>query len=142
MSGSIAHTGQVRRVEAGQATIAVATSGCSSCGHAGGCGIGKLAGGRRETLITLPGMPGLGVGEHVTLELTESQITRAALLGYLMPALLLLTGAWLGNHSASAGITPDADASAALGAMLGLAAGLLLSRFSRPLMPRLSRSTD
>ncbi len=131
MSASLIQSGQIRRIEAGQAVIAVATSGCSSCGHAGGCGIGKLAGSRREALISLPAQPGLAAGDAVTLELDEARLTQAALRGYLLPTSLLVMGAWLGEKV-------GADETAALGALVGLALGLLLVRRARPLMPRLT----
>lgn len=132
MSAPLVHNGLVRRIEGGRAFIAVATRGCSSCGHAGGCGIGKLAGNRRETLIDLPAEPGLTAGAAVSLELQEAQLTRAALRGYLLPAALLVAGAALGEQV-------GADATAALGAVIGLALGLLLARSARPLLPTLRR---
>lgn len=135
----IAHAGQVRRIADGQAFVAVATSGCSSCGHLGGCGVGKLAGGRRETLIALPAPNGLAVGESVMLELSEKQLTRAAVRGYLLPAVLLVSGAVLGE-GLGAGATA-ADGFAVLGALVGLAVGLGFARLAKPLSPRLSRST-
>jgi sigma-E factor negative regulatory protein RseC len=141
----ISHAGEVRQIAAGQALIAVVTSGCSSCGHAGGCGIGKLAGSRRETLITLPGLPGLAKGDAVKLELDEAQVTRAALRGYLLPALLMVIGAIVGQivseKVGGGGTAVGSDATAALGAVLGMASGLLLARRGRPLLPRL-RSAD
>lgn len=140
MSAAIAHTGQVRHIEAGRALIAVATTGCSSCGHIGGCGVGKLAGGRRETLISLPSLPSLAIGDRVKLELDEAQVTRAAMLGYLLPALMLIGGALLGEQVGAGGTVPGADAGAALGALFGLAAGLLLARWRRPLLPRMSHT--
>jgi sigma-E factor negative regulatory protein RseC len=134
----IAHAGQVRRIDGARALVAVATSGCSSCGHLGGCGIGKLAGRRRETLIALPALPGLSAGDAVTLELDEAQVTRAALLGYLLPAVCLIAGALLGEKVGAGGTA--ADSLAALGAVAGLLTGLSLTRLRRPLTPRLSRS--
>lgn len=142
LSATLAHGGLVRHVAGGQAQVAVATAGCSACGHVGGCGIGKLAGRRRETLITLAAPAGLRAGERVTLELDEGQLTRAALLGYLLPVLLLLAGAWCGDAlgaKVSAGGTA-ADAPAALGALAGLLLGLLLTRLWRPPLPRLTRA--
>jgi sigma-E factor negative regulatory protein RseC len=133
----IAHAGRVRRIDGARALVAVATSGCSSCGHVSGCGIGKLAGQRRETLIALPTLPGLSAGDAVTLELDEAQVTRAALLGYLLPAVCLIAGALLGEK---VGARETADVLAALGAVAGLVLGLAITRLRRPLTPRLSRS--
>jgi sigma-E factor negative regulatory protein RseC len=141
----ISHAGEVRHIANGQALIAVASSGCSSCGHAGGCGIGKLAGNRRENLIALPSLPGLAAGDAVQLELDEAHVTRAALLGYLLPALLMVIGAMLGEIVGEkvgvGGTALDIDAMAALGAVVGIASGLFLGRWGRPLLPRL-RSAD
>lgn len=138
MDGLIRHSGIVRAIAAGQAQIAVATTGCSACGHGGnngnnggGCGIGKLAGKRNETLVTLPAA-GLRVGQQVTLMLDETQLTQAALHGYLLPAVLLIAGALLGDEL-------GADGTALAGALLGLLAGLLLTRLRRPLTPRLTQ---
>jgi sigma-E factor negative regulatory protein RseC len=148
----ITHAGEVRSVAEGRALIAVATSGCSSCGHLGGCGIGKLAGNRRETLIALPSLPGLAAGDAVNLELDEAQVTRAALRGYLLPALLMVIGAILGQIVGekvgvtvgnplfgTGGTALGVDVTAALGAVCGMASGLLLARYGRPLTPRMSR---
>lgn len=141
MDALISHAGSVRRIDAGQALVAVATGGCSACGHSagngGGCGIGKLAGNRRETLIALPAIPGLRAGDAVTLELSERQLTRAALFGYLLPVLLLIAGALLGEKLGAGGTANATDAAAALGAVLGLAAGLLVTRLRPPPAPRL-----
>lgn len=135
MNAPLAHNGSVRRIADGQAFVAVATSGCSSCGHASGCGIGKLAGNRRETVIALPA-DGLRVGQSVTLELDEAQLTRAALFGYLLPTVLLLGGALLGE---AIGAKVDAgDTLSLLGALAGLAGGILLGRLRAPLLPRLA----
>ena len=37
----IEHRGIVQRVEAGQAMVAMETSGCASCGQGSSCGVGK-----------------------------------------------------------------------------------------------------
>lgn len=135
MDGLIRHSGIVRAIAAGQAQIAVATTGCSACGHGGGCGIGKLAGKRKETLLTLPAA-GLVVGQQVALTLDERQLTRAALLGYLLPAVLLIVGALVGE---GVGAKLGAGDTAPAGALLGLLAGLGLTRLRRPLTPRLTQ---
>lgn len=132
MEKLIHHPGSVRRIVAGQALVAVAASGCTSCGHAGGCGIGKLAG-RGETLLALPATPGLRAGDAVQVELREAQLTRAALVGYLLPVLLIVAGALLGQAlGEKLGAGGTVDGLAALGAVAGLALGLLLTRLHRP----------
>jgi sigma-E factor negative regulatory protein RseC len=128
--------GQVRAIADGQARVAVANAGCASCGHASGCGIGKLgaqsANGHKESLVDVPSA-GLRVGQWVTLTLDQGQLTRAALLGYLLPAILLLTGAVIGE------VVGAGEPAAALGALLGLCCGLLLTRLRAPLIPRLTQ---
>jgi sigma-E factor negative regulatory protein RseC len=143
MDSLISHAGSVRRIADGQAWVAVATGGCTACGHSanngGGCSIGKLAGSRRETLVVVPTLPGLKAGDAVTLELSERQLTRAALFGYVFPVLLLIAGALLGQTlGEKVGAGDTADLYAVLGAAAGLAAGLLATRFRRPLAPRLT----
>jgi sigma-E factor negative regulatory protein RseC len=153
MDRLISHPGSVRRIVDGRALVAVAASGCASCGHGAACGIGKLAGGRAETLLALPAPPGLRAGDAVHVELREAQLTRAALLGYLLPVLLIVAGALLGQElgeklgadettALQGGRAKDAllavadggtvDGFAALGAVAGLAFGLLLTRLHRP----------
>lgn len=133
MEKLIHHPGSVRRIVAGQALVAVAASGCASCGHGAACGIGKLAGGRAETLLALPATPGLRAGDAVQVELREAQLTRAALVGYLLPVLLIVAGALLGQAlGEKLGAGGTVDGIAALGAVAGLALGLLLTRLHRP----------
>lgn len=133
MEKLIHHPGSVRRIVAGQALVAVAASGCASCGHGAACGIGKLAGGRAETLLALPATPGLRAGDAVQVELREAQLTRAALVGYLLPVLLIVAGALLGQAlGEKPGAGGTVDGIAALGAVAGLALGLLLTRLHRP----------
>ena len=135
MDGLISHAGRVHAIAGNTAQIAVATAACSACGHSGsnggGCSIGKLAGSRKESLVTLPAA-GLRPGQTVTLTLDPAQLTRAALLGYLFPAVLMLTGAALGEKI-------GADSTALAGSLLGLCLGLLLTRLRPPLTPRLTQ---
>lgn len=124
------HPGIVQSIEAGQARIAVAVQGCASCGQQKSCGVGKLAGGGKTTLVTLPAPAGLQAGDVVTLSVAAEAVNRAALLGYLLPAALLVIGCVLGN-TAGAG-----DLGAAAGAAAGLALGLGLVR----LLPRVFKN--
>lgn len=118
----LAHSGVVRAVAGGRAVIAVATEGCANCAKKTGCGIGKLAGGRRETLIEVAAADGIVAGDPVRLEIPAERLVGAALLGYLVPSLSLLVGAGLGNFFG------DGDAAAAGGSLLGFALGLALTR--------------
>ncbi|HET9701507.1 MAG TPA: SoxR reducing system RseC family protein [Burkholderiales bacterium] len=119
---AIAHGGIVRSVSGGRAVVAVATGGCGGCGRRAGCGIAKLAPGREETLVSVAaaGLT-LAPGMEVIVEVPAASLLRAAVAGYLLPALLLLAGAVAGHAAAG-------DAGAAGGALAGLAAGLSVSR--------------
>lgn len=130
-AGMIEHRGIVQRVEAGQAIVAMETSGCSSCGQGGSCGIGKMASGRAATLLTLPATADLKAGDLVSIALPESRLTLSALLGYLFPAFAMLLGAWFGSTF------DGSDAATALGAMLGFLAALAVARIVIGLIPGL-----
>lgn len=126
------HAGVVQRIDAGKAVVAIETGGCSACGHLGGCGIGKLAGGRPATLLTLPTSAGLKPGDAVAVALPQDRLTHAALAGYLAPAVAMLAGAGLGSHLG------DSDGMAALGGLLGFAAALVAARLAVRRFPALS----
>ena len=119
-------------IKDGEAVIAVAVQGCSSCGQKKSCGVGKLAAGGKISLIRLPAEPGLQAGDPVTLSVDQGDINRAALLGYLLPAVLMVVGAVAGESISGR------DAGAALGAFAGLLVGVLLSR----IMPHLFRHAN
>lgn len=126
------HAGVVQRIDAGKAIVAIETGGCSSCGHLGGCGIGKLAGGRSATLLTLPASAGMQAGDAVAVALSQERLTNAALAGYLAPAVAMLAGAGLGSHLGGS------DAMAAVGALLGFVVALAAARVAVRHFPALS----
>lgn len=121
---SLAHTGIVQSIEGGQATIAVAVQGCSSCGQKKSCGVGKLAGSGKVSLLRVPAEPGMKPGDQVSLSVDQGDLHRAALLGYLVPAVLMVIGAVAGQS------LTGQDFGAALGAFAGLAFGVLLGRIA------------
>lgn len=136
------HTGIVQRVGGGKAVVAVATGGCGGCGHQSGCGIGRLAGGRQQTLVEveLPpasaaGGPAVAAGDQVTLLLAKDRLLAAALLGYLLPAITLIAGAVGGSLLAAS--DGQRDALGAAGALLGLIAGVALPRLAARRWPGL-----
>lgn len=101
-------------------------SACGSCHASGGCGTATLAkvwSGRQvrtRAISTLPLRP----GDEVIVGLAEGVLLRGALLAYLLPLALMLTGALLGEAAfAGAGEEPVI----ALGA-LGLGLGFLAVR--------------
>lgn len=112
--------GTVIALDGERATLALPRDACAGCGKR--CGIGALAAQRSPTLMTIPAPAGLALGDRVALQFSEQALLRAALLGYLLPAALLILGALLG-HTALEG-----DLGAALGALGGLTFGLWLVR--------------
>ena len=118
---TLRQAGVVRSVADGRAVIAVAAQGCPACGRRDGCGIGRLSPGERSTLLEIPVSEPLSPGDSITLALSECRLLGAALAGYLLPACLLILGAGLGEASGG-------DAFSVLGALAGLAAGILAGR--------------
>lgn len=127
----IEHRGIVQRVEGGKAIVAMETAGCSSCGQGSSCGIGKMAGGRPATLLTLPVGGDVKAGDLVLIGLPESRLTLSALLGYLFPAFAMLFGAWLGS------LLEGSDGATALGAIAGFLVALAIARLVIGLAPGL-----
>lgn len=132
-SSLLDHPGVVQATANGQIEVAVATGGCTSCGHRAGCGISQLAEGRPLTRITLPAPPGapLAAGTPVLLRLAPHRLHLAALAGYLLPAITILLGTGIGDALAG-------DGGAALGAIAGLFSGLLLGRLGAWWRPALA----
>lgn len=108
-------------------------SACSGCAQASGCGTGAMAGlfGERALQLELPApsIPGgegasvsiLRRGDDILLGIEPRALLGAALLTYLLPALLMLLGAGLGARLGG-------DALSALLGVLALLGGLVLSR--------------
>ncbi|MER2518346.1 MAG: SoxR reducing system RseC family protein [Candidatus Accumulibacter phosphatis] len=128
----IEHRAVVQRVEGGRAILAINLAACASCSQ-GGCGIGKMGGGR-PTLLTLPVSGPLRAGDMVVVALPESRLSVAALIGYLFPVLAMLLGA------GSAVSLDGSDAAAGLGAIAGLVVALSLGRLLIGRLPGLMPS--
>ena len=113
--------GQYAFVRASQA------SGCEQCAGKG-CGAGKLS----QMFCSKPRQFQVEnpieavVGEEVVISVAEGSILRGIGLIYLLPLLLLVTGAMLGSHWA--GLPAQRDGYAAAGAILGLAAGFAAAK--------------
>jgi len=127
------HRGVVQAIEGDEALVAVETGGCSSCGHGSSCGVGQLAGGRPATVLRVPAQGGLRAGDTVNVSVPVRALTASALLGYVLPAVLLLVGAGLGSALGS-------DIAAVLGALAGFVCAMLLGRALVALMPGLRPS--
>lgn len=159
MSGADEQRGVVRRIEDGRVVVAVEAAACGGCAHAGGCAAGRLAapGARLLTLpadaprpihaplpvhAPLPIHAPLRVGDSVRLIQPEGRIVLSAVLGYLLPAALLVVGAGFGaTLSGSDGGTAFGAvcgfllALAAAHGLLAVLPGLLPSPRAVPLSP-------
>ncbi|MGA9666707.1 MAG: SoxR reducing system RseC family protein [Gallionella sp.] len=101
-------------------------NGCEQC-DGKGCGTGKLAQlfCSKPRLFQVDNPINAGVGDEVVISVAEGAILRGIGVVYLLPLLLLLVGAMLGNLAAHAGQT---DTYAASGGLLGLFAGFVLAK--------------
>lgn len=102
-------------------------SGCGGCASRSVCGVSGLAkyfaGGRQPVEVQCAS--GARAGDELQLQMEEGDLLRAGLLAYLLPSLFAVGGA------AVATLSGHGDAAAVLGALLGIAAGLLLARLVR-----------
>lgn len=120
----------VIRIEGKEAVVkSLATGGCGQCNSAGGCGSGKvsqlLAGKPRE--FRARNNVGAKAGDRVQISLQEGVLLNGTLLVYLLPLLLMFSGAISGMQlSADENV---ADLSAALGGMAGLVLGFIAVRY-------------
>lgn len=129
--------GVVQRIDGKRAWIAVdaAAAGCGACAKRSACAIGEggRPGGKRDLLVDA--VPGLRTGAPVTVAVDPNDILPAAALGYLAPAFLLVAGAVAGEHLAP--LAALGDGQAVLGALTGLAIGIVLPRALMRKFPRL-----
>lgn len=96
---------------------------CGSCKTADACQTGLLglsAGPRR---YRLENRIGARVGDHVQLTVADGTVWRASLLSYVLPLLLAIGGAAIGQFAAG-------DVGAVTGMLAGLGCGLVLLRRS------------
>ena len=94
---------------------------CGSCKTADACQTGLLglsAGPRR---YRLENRIGARVGDHVQLTVADGTVWRASLLSYVLPLLLAIGGAAIGQFAAG-------DVGAVTGMLAGLGFGLVLLR--------------
>lgn len=128
----IEHWGIVRHIDHGRATVVIETTACEACGHGGHCSLGRGADGAKATELRLPAVQGLKEGDFVTVGLPEVGLSLAALVGYLLPALATLVGAWIGLSLG------EGDAPIALGAAGGFVGSLVVARIAIACSPGLS----
>ncbi|MFZ5522939.1 MAG: SoxR reducing system RseC family protein [Pseudomonadota bacterium] len=100
--------------------------GCEQCAGKG-CGAGKLSrlfcSKPRQFQVINP--VNAGVGDEVIVSVAEGAVMRGIVLVYLMPLVLLLIGAALGNWLQLG----QSDSYAAAGAMSGLVVGFAIARW-------------
>jgi sigma-E factor negative regulatory protein RseC len=135
MEGIIEHPGVVTAIADGRATVSVDTSGCSTCGHGGGCSMARLAKGDASSLMTLDAPEGLKAGDAITLQLPENRMPVVALLGYMLPTGALILGAGIGDSIGGGG--GGSNIAAIIGALLGFGVAMAFSRYVIPRIPNL-----
>jgi sigma-E factor negative regulatory protein RseC len=117
------------QVEGGHAFVqASQANGCEQCSGKG-CGAGKLS----QLFCSKPrqfqvdNSINADVGDEVIVSVAEGSVLRGISVVYLLPMLLLVLGAALGNTWA--GQPGQQDGYAAAGAMIGLAAGFVIAKW-------------
>lgn len=106
---------------------------CGLCGATRGCGIslwGRIFGQHRGVFLADNSLK-LESGDRVIVGIEESALLSSALVAYGLPLLLLCVGAWLAPllFGIQATSRPASDLYAGLGALAGLAGGLLLVKW-------------
>lgn len=98
-------------------------SACGSCTASSGCGTASLAKlfGERTHRLEVVDPIGVAVGDEVIIGISDSTLTRASLLAYLLPLLALMLAAF---SARSAGMSEEVGA---LIGILGLGLGLWLT---------------
>lgn len=111
----------VAEVRDGIAVVRVtqAPSSCGRCGEAGGCGKATTGASRQ---YELPNAVGAKAGDRVVLSVPGGAVLRAAMLAYLLPAVLAIAGAAAATALVGDGVP------ALAGALCGLLAGALAMR--------------
>lgn len=95
---------------------------CGSCKTADACREGLLGLGAGPRRYRLENRIGARLGDRVQLAVADGTVWRAALASYVLPLLLAIAGAVIGQSLAGG------DAWAVIGALAGLACGLALLR--------------
>lgn len=136
MAERSAHDGRVLAVEGDEAVVALPAAGCAACAGKSGCGIGRLAGDRPARIVRVAAC-GLRPGDAVALDADPGALTRAALLGYLVPAVGIVGGSVAGDLAT--GLEAGAVAGALAGFLLGLAAVRRFAGRTPRLLPQVVR---
>jgi sigma-E factor negative regulatory protein RseC len=126
----LVETGRVVAVEQDGVWVeTVRSSTCGSCAARKGCGHGlmnQISDGQRGLVRVLPGriLPSeCHLNDEVEISIPEEVILTGSLVVYIMPLLVMLAGAGMAARYT------DGDLASALGAVGGLALGMLLVRW-------------
>ena len=98
---------------------------CHSCASKGACT--TLGGQTQDVFLEVENTLNVTVGDQVALTLSESSVLKASAVLYLMPALMLMAGAFVGVFLAQR-FGWNKDSTALAGTGVGLVLGLLTSR--------------
>jgi sigma-E factor negative regulatory protein RseC len=126
-----------RVVDAGDGYAWIETepvSSCGSCAARKGCGTSALASlfGRRAAPLRVVNDINARIGDSVVIGIDEAGLVRGSLAVYAAPLAGLFAGGLLGRYTAAALLPQAVEPGGILGALAGLAAGLVwLRRFSR-----------
>jgi sigma-E factor negative regulatory protein RseC len=123
----------VLSVRGDDAEISPLGSGCGHCSSAGGCGSGKLTQmfcSSQPRTFLVRNQARAQVGDEVSIALPDGVLLRSTWRMYGLPLFLMLGGGLIGASLAGEAISRDA--SALIGAVLGLVAGFAWGRISSP----------
>jgi len=110
-------------------TVVIQPSGlqsCAKCRTGKGCGAGTLSTffGRRQQSLTASSTISVAAGDNVVIEIHERALLLAAGLMYVLPVVLLLSGALFAKY-----IIPNASEFVQIvTALIGLSSGIFCSR--------------
>jgi positive regulator of sigma E activity len=124
------HSGVVTGVADGILGVRIARArSCVSCSGYSVCG-NQLLNGNSTSDFLLPVQKAerFRKGSRVSIEMPTEGFGRLTLLCYLVPALLMVGGAWVGSILTGHSLASHADLGALLGAAIGVAVGSGLLR--------------
>ena len=101
-------------------------SGCGHCDSEKGCGKAAQLFCSQPRRFRVRNDINARIGEEVQVSVADGVLLRSAVIIYMLPLVLLLAGGLLGSYWASD--ISHRDGYAAIGALLGLAAGFALVR--------------
>jgi sigma-E factor negative regulatory protein RseC len=115
--------GHVTQVAEGRATVEIQSRGCGRCYEPGGCGgqsLTQLT--AKPTTFVVANTIDAHLGEQVSLRMAQSMVQKAAISAYVIPLLLCILGALIGQAASG-------DLMASMGALIGIIMGWWIIRF-------------